>query len=227
MLKDDKSIDEIEEAVLAELYAAVNPRTNELCLRPEFLGRIVKNGEIIVFNPLTLEAMTMITGKLLDKEIAEWNEARDSQMIVENEVIEYIGKKCFAINEKDLQAVYKPAEYSRAGRPQSVQYKGGRIIHSMINKFIMDDLVKNVIKYSQSLQVRVKLDGDDVVIECIEDEKILEGKTNEDIEKIRISIQEIKTQIDTEFTKLLAKKDEDEVKEIYEAINSLKNTLEE
>lgn len=86
----------LRDKVKEEIGQAINPRTRGRCFSPEFLGRIEQTGGIVVFKPLTKEAVTRITELKLQTLRDEWNEGRETQLEFEQPgVTELISKLSF------------------------------------------------------------------------------------------------------------------------------------
>jgi ATP-dependent Clp protease ATP-binding subunit ClpA len=165
MLRNNSPIEEIEKSILKELYEAKHP-SGELCFRPEFLGRIMRLGGIVVFNPLSYEAIREITYNVVKKHCEEWSTTRGNQLIVDQEVIDFIARRCFDENEQDISDLYVEDWRSRkeGSQNESVRYKGGRIIFSSVDDLILKNLQKRLKECSNAKVVRVSKNNDSIDI---------------------------------------------------------------
>ena len=97
MLARNAQIEEIIETVKQELYKIEHQTARQKCFTPEFLARIT---QIIIFNPLSLEAMTAIATLKLNKLKKTWKEKRNKELDIHPEVIKHIARLGYRDNEK-------------------------------------------------------------------------------------------------------------------------------
>lgn len=111
MTKTGKSDEQITEHVKQTLSKVRHERSSQPVFPPAFLARI---GRVVVFNPLDEAAMIGIAQRVCQKLQRTWQQKRQQQLTIPGELIEQIGKKGHALNERS------------GGR------EGGRIIKKLI-----------------------------------------------------------------------------------------------
>jgi hypothetical protein len=135
------SMESIVEAVKQELFKIEHPTARLKCFTPEFLARIT---QIIIFNPLSLEAMQAITKIKLQKLTAEWQEKRNKKLDIADHVYDRIAELGHRDNQK------------ANGR------EGGRIIPKYVANLVetplMDALANHPDEYQRANCVRVSFD---------------------------------------------------------------------
>jgi len=220
MLRNNRSMEEIQEVVLDLLYSAVHRDTREKCFRPELLGRIIGRGGIVVFNPLSHDAMRNITRKVVAQICDEWRATREGELIVEQEVIDYIAAKSFDDNEKSLNNILSGAGIGSQG----VTYKGARIIFSLVDQMITNLLAENIRKLHSAKEVRVVLKSNRPEVIYDSDEVSLNdyGKLRKEAlgEEILQSITELNTYASNVSAKSLR-----EVEKVKEHVDEILNII--
>lgn len=157
MLREKRPLDEIEKTVQEAIGEATYARTGEKCFRPEFIGRIIRSGGIVIFNALSLEAMEGITRHLANKEAARFAEMRESRLEIDDEVIATIARRAFEENDIVLQQ-------------QTGLYLGGRRINTLFDEMVLNRLAENARQMSGAVLVRIIMDGSRSVLVPITDE---------------------------------------------------------
>lgn len=160
MINQNKSIEEIEKVIQNELYAAEHAETKQKCFRPEFIGRISRLGGIVVFSPLSYNALRDITKKVVCNMCKEWTESRESNLIVDDNVIDFIASKAYEENKEGLSSM----EYSTRLNNATVAYKGGRIVFSLIDVHIKGALVKSMKEFYGQKEIRVILEDNNITL---------------------------------------------------------------
>ncbi len=140
-LTSGADMEEIIDAVKQELFDIVHPTARQKCFTPEFLARIT---QIIIFNPLSLEAMIAITTLKLNKLRKTWGEKRNKRLDIHPEVIKHIAQLGHRDNEK------------------AHGLEGGRIIPkhiaSLIETPLQDMIAQNPELYKRAIKVSVICD---------------------------------------------------------------------
>ena len=117
------SPDEIAAAVRAELRKVRHQRSGEPVFAPEFLARI---RQIIVFRPLSRDAMEGIGRKLIARRQSTWSRTRGKELVVPDHLITHI------------------ADASHERNVKSRDQEGGRIVEKMIAELVDDTIVAEV-----------------------------------------------------------------------------------
>ncbi len=219
MLRDCRPIEEIEEEILEELYNVKHESTGLNCFRPEFVGRILRRGGLVVFNPLSLEATEKITQKNVRKFCDEEKAAHDIDIEIEEDVIRYIAEKCFYENEKYLRKIY---DIFSSNLNEVVPYKGGRIIDFMVDSLIKHKVAKNIKQLKDMGMAKFVLSEMEVKIEIPSD--------HEEIEKKRLTIrQQLVEEIDSMIAELGATEainpDGIDIRQLEKASSQLKEVV--
>lgn len=114
MMREDKPIEDIKDKVREKMVEFKNDK-GERVFSPEFLGRF---SEIIVFNPLDIEAMKGITQLQVTLMQNEWLSKREKKLLIDQDVVDHVAQLCHDENEK-------------AGGK-----RGGRIAQLMVGKLV-------------------------------------------------------------------------------------------
>jgi len=142
-----KSSEQIAAAVQAELRSTRHPRSGEPVFSPEFLARI---RQIIVFRPLSAEAMEGICRKLIARRQAAWSAGRGKELVVADPLITHIARDGHQRNMR------------------SRHQEGGRVIEKLITELIDDAIVAEVTRrpeeYRACRRVEVRFTPPDVRI---------------------------------------------------------------
>lgn len=157
MLREKRPLAEIEKTVQEAIGEATYARSGEKCFRPEFIGRIIRSGGIVIFNALSLEAMEGITRHLANKESARFAEMRESRLEIDDEVIAAIARRAFEENDIVLQQ-------------QAGLYLGGRRINTLFDEMVLNRLAENARQMSGAVLVRIVMDGSRTALIPITDE---------------------------------------------------------
>ncbi len=115
MAKQGKSPEEMASRMKEALAQIRHGKSNRPVFAPEFLARIKR---VIVFQPLTQEAMEGICRKLLDEMQEVWREKRQKELVVAEGLVEWIAAESHRRNEKSQ------------GR------EGGRIVRKLMAQWI-------------------------------------------------------------------------------------------
>lgn len=118
-----RSTKEITAAVQLELRNERHQRSGEPVFSPEFLARI---GQIIVFRPLSREAMDGICRKHIARRQFTWSRTRGKELVVPDQLITHIAGTSHRRNVK------------------SGDQEGGRIVQKMIAELIDDTIAREV-----------------------------------------------------------------------------------
>ena len=111
------------------------------------------------------------------------NVNREGALIVEPEVIDFIANLSFEENERGLR---RSSDFSNLlpletrGKSEGVQYKGGRIVFSLVDEHIKDKLTDRIKELQTAFEVRVVLKGN--TVEVVSYSK---GSSNPETEEIR------------------------------------------
>jgi ATP-dependent Clp protease ATP-binding subunit ClpC len=178
MLAHNASMDKIIEAVKEELYKIEHVTARQKCFTPEFLARITK---IIIFNPLSLEAMQAIATLKLNKIKKVWREKRNKELNVHPAVVKHVARLGDEANRK------------ANGR------EGGRIIPKYISELIeaplQDKIAKESKVYERASEVRVILDpSGQIMIDFVEAQPVsVEAAGQRAAERIRSIVSQDST----------------------------------
>lgn len=140
MTKNNRPIEEIEQRVMSILARVRAERGSQAVFPPQFLARLKK---VVVFQALDDQALRMIARKLIGEVAARWQQRRDQRLDVDDDVINWIGNRAHAVND-------------RSGGKE-----GGRSIRKLIANYIEIKLAgvappTNPMKRSGSLKVRLE-----------------------------------------------------------------------
>ncbi len=154
MLKAGEPLEAIEETVVKGFGEATFHKNNNLkCFRPEFIGRIIRSGGIVVFNSLSLEAHIGICRHMASKMITEFKGLRDFELIIDDDVIDMIGTKAFEQNELSIA--------------KGDKYFGGRTLDPIFDKLVKGKLSREMNRLAEAKVVKVMRSGDDTKLEII------------------------------------------------------------
>lgn len=167
MLQAGEPEERIEEAILEDVYAHTHP-CGEKCFRPEFIGRIVRGGGIIVFAPLSQEALEGIALHTASSAMREWNESRDLKLTIETEVVQNIARRAFEQNADDLRGL------GRMSEGMAVPYKGGRVVASLFDAEVTGKLATSMRHMMNADGVRVVLEDGKIVLRISGGDETLE-----------------------------------------------------
>ncbi len=146
MLARGCGAEEIEAAVLKQFNEETNPKTGEKCFRPEFIGRIMRRGGIVVFNALSLEAITGIARHMVGKVEKSFAEVYDSKLVCDDEVIDMLARITFEGNEAGI-------------REPGKGYFGARPLDQLLDSHINNKLAAKLRQISGAPMVRIVLNG--------------------------------------------------------------------
>lgn len=150
MLRRGCPTEEIENVVKNKFNTEVHQKSGEKCFRPEFIGRIMRRGGIVVFNALSLEALKGIAQHNLSKIARNYGETHDSRLVCDDDVIEMIAKIVFDKNEEAIR--------------RGSGYFGGRELDNLMNQFIQEKLASQLRQLAGVPLVRVVRNGNDTAI---------------------------------------------------------------
>lgn len=188
MMAAGKPINEIEEVVLDQLYKQRHKKSGELCFRPEFIGRILRRGGIVVFNALSKEAVRGIAQNMIDKMCSEWNFTRNSSLSVCNEVVALIADKCHQQNEADMEKAFDAFAAGKTSSSDGPQYKGGRYVAKVIEDLVTNPLSKNIRELANAKEIRVVLKEGVVILDYEKDAARYEQKLANRVADMRSKI---------------------------------------
>ncbi|WP_461036908.1 AAA family ATPase [Streptomyces mayteni] len=97
MLSEGYEQRDIEKQVKIQLLSTVNHANGGPVFTPEFLARIRR---IIVFRQLTLEAMTSICRKLLERTTTDYREQREKELVVSDSLIRHIAARGYRLDQE-------------------------------------------------------------------------------------------------------------------------------
>lgn len=115
MARQGKTVEEMTVRMKEALSQIRHGKSNRPVFAPEFLARIRR---IIIFQPLSRDAMQGICRKLLHKMQATWRDKRRKNLIVPESLIDYISQEAHQRNEKTH------------GR------EGGRLVRKLISEWV-------------------------------------------------------------------------------------------
>jgi ATP-dependent Clp protease ATP-binding subunit ClpA len=154
MLKQNSSMEQIVEVVKRELNNAkstLQGAGGQKCFRPEFFGRILPRGGIVVFNPLSLEALEGIARHKINGIIKNHeNIFENSRLEIASEVTSFIAKIAFEKNETAIT--------------NRDAYVGGRNLGELLDYYINKKLSADIRKISKAPLVRIVMDGNDSLL---------------------------------------------------------------
>lgn len=144
MTAQNKPMTEIVEHVKNRLSKIRLERSSQPVFPPQFLSRIKR---ILVFRPLSEEAMVEIARMMVDVLAEKWLQKRAKQIVVPDETLEWIGKRAHELNE------------AARGR------EGGRLIARMISDHIesptQEAALKRKYEYEQAERIVVSVTPND------------------------------------------------------------------
>lgn len=97
MSRDGRPIYEIEQRVTSILSRVRQERGAQPVFPPQFLARIK---QIVVFQPLSRDAMVRIAAKLIRELQVRWQQRRDQELEVDDDVVEWLGHQANLVNEQ-------------------------------------------------------------------------------------------------------------------------------
>jgi ATP-dependent Clp protease ATP-binding subunit ClpA len=151
MLREHCSMEEIEDAVMKKFTQEKHYKTHEQCFRPEFIGRIMRRGGIVVFNALSLDAMQGIARLMCRKIASDYAEVHDSKLLVDDDVIDMIAQTVYQENEDVI-------------RVQGNGYFGGRRLDIMLDQFVKNKLAARLRQLASAPLVRIVRSGKDTEV---------------------------------------------------------------
>lgn len=150
MLRRGRPTEEIENIVKNKFNTEVHQKSGEKCFRPEFIGRIMRRGGIVVFNALSLEALKGIAEHNLNKIARNYSETHDSRLVCDDDVLEMIAKIVYDKNEEAIK--------------RGNGYFGGRELDNLMNQYIQEKLASQLRQLVGVPLVRVVRNGSDTSI---------------------------------------------------------------
>ena len=150
MLRRGCPTEEIENVVKNKFNTEVHKKSGEKCFRPEFIGRVMRRGGIVVFNALSLEALKGIAEHNLRKIAKNYGDTHDSRLVCDDDVLEMIAKIVFDKNEDAIR--------------RGSGYYGGRELDNLMNQFIQEKLASQLRQLAGVPLVRVMRNGNDTTI---------------------------------------------------------------
>lgn len=150
MLREGRAPEEIEDVVKAKFNTERHDKTKELCFRPEFIGRIMRRGGIVVFNALSLEALEGIARYMFSKVAKEYGEVHEGKLICDDDVIEMLATRVFEGNEQAIR--------------RGSGYYGGRELDILMNQYVDNKIASQLRQLAGVPLVRVVKNGEDTSI---------------------------------------------------------------
>ena len=150
MLRAGRPVEEIEETVKNRFSREKHPKTGELCFRPEFIGRIMRRGGIVVFNALSLEALQGIAGHMFSKVAREYGEVHEGRLVCDEDVIEMISRQVYEANEQAIE--------------RGSGYFGGRQLDILMNQYVDNKIASQLRQLAGVPLVRIVRDGSDTAV---------------------------------------------------------------
>ena len=140
--------DELKERVAELLVDYQTPSTGQRPFSPEFLGRF---SDIVIFSPLSSEAMRQITELQVAALVAQWGSKREKDIVVDKQVVDHIARISHEENERFRGT------------------KGGRIVARYVSELIELELLRLLQSDPESFRdasrLRASLADGDVVVD--------------------------------------------------------------
>lgn len=128
MAKQGKTPEEMADRMKETLAQIKHAKLNKPVFAPEFLARIKR---IIVFQPLTAEAMRGIADRLIQATISNWQSQREKELVIAESLIAFVAERAHQRNEK------------------SDGKEGGRIVGKLISDLILSPMQRAIADRSQ------------------------------------------------------------------------------
>jgi ATP-dependent Clp protease ATP-binding subunit ClpA len=181
MLSNGTSPESVEEAVIREIseyrFQPEKGAASQLCFRPEFLGRILSGGGIVVFNALSRDAMIGIAEQrahiLCQRHAATFESSR---LIIDEDVTNFVGTVAYQQSEESI-------------RRRSF-YMGGRLLAGLMDRYVASKLSAQIRQIAGTPLVRVALNGNDTEIIPIYGDGEAERLLAERREKLSVKVFE-------------------------------------
>ncbi len=149
-----KTMEEVERDVREHLLTLTDGRNNPR-FTPEFLARLDR---IVVFGPLSREAMRQITRLRLEREAKEFEEVRDRTLTWDEEVVDLIGSLSHEANER--------ADGTEGGRIV------GRNVDEMILGQVTDLMTDSSDQFRRACGVHLSVREGHVELELVQPEQL-------------------------------------------------------
>jgi len=170
-LRQGKDIETIKNEVKKVLVEYENEKKQRV-FSPEFLARFT---DIVIFNPLSQDAMEKITQKQVDRLIKEWQTKRNKKILVAKSLIELIAKLSYEENE------------------DSGGTKGARIISRYVADLVESKLIEFMVEqtevYNHSSSIEIILEPTEKV--AVRPQKTISLKPSRAKEKANTRISQI------------------------------------
>ncbi|MCE5189607.1 MAG: AAA family ATPase [Eubacteriales bacterium] len=150
MLREGRPPEEIEEVVKAKFNTERHEKEHIPCFRPEFIGRIMRRGGIVVFNALSLEALEGIARYMFSKVAKEYGEVHEGKLICDDDVIEMLARRVYEGNEQAIK--------------RGSGYYGGRELDILMNQYVDNKIASQLRQLAGVPLVRVVKNGEDTSI---------------------------------------------------------------
>lgn len=161
MIRQNKPIDKIEEFVKNALGDYRHETTDERMFRPEFVGRVMRSGGVVIFNALSSEALEGIARRKAKECELKYEAENDVKLLIDDKVIYYIAMKQFAENEDII---------NRKGK-----YMGARPLDPLFNDLVLKKLAKISKTQAKSKMIQIVMDGESTaLVPVVGDKRISE-----------------------------------------------------
>lgn len=174
MLREGCPQKEIEEVVKNKFNTEKHYKTGEPCFRPEFIGRIMRRGGIVVFNALSREALEGIARYMFSKKAKGYSEVHEGKLICDDDVIEMLAGRVFEGNEQAIR--------------RGSGYYGGRELDILMNQYIDNKIASQLRQLAGVPLVRIVKNGEDTslvpVYNDADAEALLEEKHRALVERV-------------------------------------------
>lgn len=150
MLREGRPQEEIEDVVKNKFNTEKHYKTGEPCFRPEFIGRIMRRGGIVVFNALSREALEGIARYMFSKKAKEYSEVHEGKLVCDDDVIEMLAGRVFEGNEQAIR--------------RGSGYYGGRELDILMNQYVDNKIASQLRQLAGVPLVRVVKNGTDTSV---------------------------------------------------------------
>jgi ATP-dependent Clp protease ATP-binding subunit ClpA len=150
MLREGRPQAEIEDVVKNKFGTEKHYKTGEPCFRPEFIGRIMRRGGIVVFNALSREALEGIARYMFSKKAKEYGEVHEGKLICDDDVIEMLAGRVFEGNEQAIR--------------RGAGYYGGRELDILMNQYVDNKIASQLRQLAGVPLVRIVKNKEDTSV---------------------------------------------------------------
>ena len=148
MIKEGRNNDEIEELIKSKIGEEKHViQSNQNCFSPEFIGRVLRLGGIVIFDSLGAEALNGIASKMVRSYTAFYQERHQNRkLIIDEAVARAIAERIFEENNDAL--------FNQKGK-----YAGARPMYALFDEWVKLPLVKNAKLYKDAVGINIFMDG--------------------------------------------------------------------